>query len=93
MIENEYGNPIYEIDDVVKCIDDSPLIGNIVSPPIVIGEEYVVRNIVLDKNYNQHLDLGLKSHFTFIRSWETNEELPQGDEIHWVSPIRVKFIK
>ena len=45
-----------------------------------------------DKKGNQHLDLCLKSMYNFITSWETGEELPDGDSIHWVSPHRVEIV-
>jgi hypothetical protein len=87
------GKHIYEVDDIVKIINDAPLSGNTVAPPIVIGEEYPIKNIILDSENNQHLDLGLKSSYNFITSWETDEELIDGDKIHWVHPSRVELVK
>lgn len=84
---------IYEVDDIVKCINDSPLVHNHIAPPIVIGEEYVVKNITLDSRNNQHLDLGLASLYDTITSWNTGEALINGDKVHWVHPSRVKFVK
>lgn len=83
---------IYEVDDIVEIINQEPLTGNTVAPPVKIGEKYKVKNIVLDRLNNQHLDLGLESKYLFITSWETMEELPDGDTIHWVSPHRVKLV-
>lgn len=83
---------IYEVDDEVEIINQDPLPGNNVNPPVKIGERYKIKNIVLDRLNNQHLDLGLKSKYFFITSWETMEQLPEGDEIHWVNPIRVKLV-
>lgn len=94
MIEdNLTGRVIYEVDDIVKCIDDQPLMGNTIAPPIIIGDEYKIENITLDKESNQHLDLGFISMYNWIKSWETGEELSNGDRIHWVNPIRVEFVK
>lgn len=87
------GTHIYEIDDIVKVINDAPLSGNTIAPPVVIGQEYSVKNIVLDSHNNQHLDLGIKSEYNCISSWETGEELPMGDKVHWVHPSRVKLVK
>lgn len=87
------GNHIYEIDDIVKIINDAPLSGNTIAPPVVIGQEYPVKNIVLDSHNNQHLDLGIKSEYNYISSWETGEELPMGDKVHWVHPSRVIYVK
>lgn len=83
---------IFEVDDIVKVTNDAPLSGNFIAPPVVIGEEYPVKNIFLDKMGNQHLDLGLKSQHNWITSWETNEILPNED-VHWVHPSRVVFIQ
>lgn len=91
-MENVEGIDIYEIDDIVKVINDAPLPGNAVAPPVVIGEEYKIKNIVLDTRDNQHLDLGLKSEYNYITSWETKEDLPDGDNVHWIHPSRVIIV-
>lgn len=83
---------IYAVDDEVEIINEEPLTGNTVAPPIKVGERHKVKNIVLDRLNNQHLDLGLVSKYTYITSWETREELPDGDTVHWVHPTRVKLI-
>lgn len=83
---------IYAVDDEVEIINEEPLTGNTIAPPIKVGEKYKVKNIVLDRLNNQHLDLGLVSKYTYITSWGTREELPDGDTVHWVHPTRVKLI-
>ena len=83
---------IYHVEDKVKCRNDAPLSGNTVAPPVVIGEEYEIKHIITDKKGNQHLDLGIPSEYNYIKSWETGEELPDGDSIHWVHPSRVEII-
>lgn len=88
----EEGKHIYEVDDIVRAINDAPLSGNTIAPPITIGEQYIVKDICIDSRGNQHLDLGFISAYNFITSWETGEELPNKD-VHWVNPIRVTFIK
>lgn len=89
-IEGKY---VYEVDDEVVITNDAPLVGNEVAPPVIIGDKYKIQHIVYDKKRNQHLDLGLKSQYNFIRSWETDEELPEGNKIHWVHPSRVELVK
>lgn len=83
---------IYHVDDIVKIINDAPLSGNTIAPSVIIGDEYPVLHIINDSKGNQHLDLGLKSECNYIRSWETQEELPDGDKIHWVHPSRVEIV-
>ncbi len=53
-----------------------------------MGESKTVKEITLDRKGNQHLDVGVPSSVTFVRSWETKEELPNGDKIHWCHPSR-----
>lgn len=82
----------FGVGDIVKITDDSPLSGNKIAPPVTVGDEYPIRNIVIDRKGNQHLDLGLESKYEYISSWETEEHLPDGDKIHWVSPWRVDVV-
>lgn len=93
MLVLEDGKEIYEVGDFVKITNDAPLAGNTITPPVIIGEEHEVKNIALDKNNNQHLDLGLISLHNYITSWDTKEYLPNGDKVHWVHPSRVKLVK
>lgn len=83
---------MYNIGDIVKAINDKPLGNNKISPEVIIGQEYHILNIVLDKEGNQHLDIGLPSEYNYIRSFETDEELPKGDLIHWCHPSRFEKV-
>ena len=76
----------------VKCINILPLKGNDVAPPLEEGKEYVIKNMYIDKRQNKHYDVGLESKYKFIRSYETKEELPDGDKIHWCHPSRFEKI-
>lgn len=82
---------IFKVGQTVKVINDAPLSGNTVAPPVIIGDEYEIIHIITDKKGNQHLDLGIESKYEFIKSWETDEELPDGNKIHWVHPSRVQL--
>lgn len=82
----------FKLGDKIKCVNDSPLSGNTVGPDLVIGEEYPVRNICIDKQGNQHIDVGLLSELNYVKSWDTGEELPQGDVIHWCHPSRFTLV-
>lgn len=72
----------------VTCISNIPLLGNEEAPALRVGEKYPVKEIILDADGNQHLDVGLKSHLNYITSYETKEDLPRGKEIHWCHPSR-----
>lgn len=83
---------IYNIGDKVRIIKIEPLGDNTVAPPLELNKEYPVKGVILDSGGNQHLDLGLVSEYNYIRSFETNEELPDGDRIHYVHPSRVELV-
>jgi hypothetical protein len=71
-----------KIGSKLKCVNSKPLQGNDVAPPLKEGETYEVKDIVIDSEGNPHLDVGLKSNYNYITSWNTKEELPDGDTIH-----------
>lgn len=83
---------MFIVGDTVRAINNKPLHGNDKAPDLAIGKEYPVKAIVLDKDGNQHLDVGLESEYNYIRSWETKEELPDGDTIHWCHPSRFEKV-
>jgi len=81
----------FNVYDTVKCINAKVLPNNEVGPNLIEGQEYPVKEIILDSAGNQHLDVGLISKLTYIRSYETKEELPNGDKIHWCHPSRFEL--
>jgi len=83
---------MYNVGDKVKAINNKPLKGNDKAPELVLDQEYPVIGIILDKEGNQHLNVGLVSDLNYIRSWETKEELPEGDTIHWCHPSRFEKV-
>lgn len=72
----------------VTVVSNLPLPGNDKSPTLRIGNKLTIRKIVLDSKGNQHLDVGVSSTVAYVRSYETGEELPEGDKIHWCHPLR-----
>lgn len=71
-----------------KCINDKPLPGNEVGPPLKYGVEYqVVENYKCGCGLD-HYNVGLKSEYNWISCRECGEKLPKGDEIHWCSSER-----
>lgn len=81
----------FNVGDVITCLNIDPLKGNDVAPPLAENNKYTVLAIVKDAKGYQHLDVGLKSQYNFIRSAETGEHLPNGDKIHWCHPSRFYF--
>lgn len=84
---------MYIVGDTVRAVNNKPLPGNDKSPALEIGKEYPVVGIVLDEAGNQHLNVGLESELNYVRSYETKEELPHGDEIHWCHPSRFEKVE
>jgi hypothetical protein len=81
-----------EVGGIVRCINTKPLPGNEVAPPLHLNEVYVIKNVVRDKKGNPHLDVGLESNYNYISSYETKEELPNGNSIHWCHPSRFELV-
>lgn len=82
---------IFKIGEKIKAINNQPLNGNDIAPELILGNEYKIQDIVLDKKGNQHLDVGLKSKVNYVCSIETGEKLPKGNIIHWCHPLRFGF--
>lgn len=80
----------FNIGDTIICINNKVLPKNEVGPSLIEGKQYTVRGITEDIKGNQHLDIGLESKFSYITSYETREELPDGNKIHWCHPSRFK---
>lgn len=80
------------IGDRVECVNANILDGNDKAPKLVEGEFYIIKDIILDSKNNPHYDVGLKSRLNFVRSYETKEELPNGDKIHWCHSSRFKKV-
>lgn len=81
-------NKVFNIGDEVLCVEDRILEGNDYGPEVYKGKTYTIKDICLDKDGNQHLDVGLVSKLNYVRSFETKEELPNGNKIHWCHPSR-----
>lgn len=77
-----------KVGDQITCVNIRPLEGNDVAPPLVDGKTYPLLQIIKDSAGNEHFDVGLESKYNYIRSYETKEELPTADKIHWCHPSR-----
>lgn len=74
--------------ETLTCVYASPLPQNEIGPNLKLKSEYLLKKIVTDSKGNQHFDVGLKSWYNYITSYETGERLPNGDKIHWCHPSR-----
>ena len=83
---------IFEEGTEVKAINIAPLAGNYKAPALELDKIYTIKQIILDSQGNQHLDVGLVSELNYVRSWETKEQLPNGETIHWCHPSRFEMV-
>lgn len=83
----------FKVGNKVKIINNKSLEGNENGPYIKNGDDHIIIGIVLDKKGNQHLDIGVKSPYSYVTSYETGEELPNGDTIQWCHPSRFELIE
>ena len=79
-------------DDRLKVINDDFLPGNDVKPPIKIGEEYICLGTYSCECGESHINIGLKSDYNYITCYKCQEELPQGDVVHWCHNSRFEVI-
>ena len=82
----------FEVGQLVKCINNTPLKGKEHCPPLELEKQYPINQIILDSAGNQHLDVGLKSELEYVTSFETGEQLKDGHVIHWCHPSRFELI-
>lgn len=94
---------MYKVGDSVRVVKIDKLPGMEGKPELTMGAEYTVLNICEDSKGNQHLDIGLRTTKKYVRSFETEEELPlnkyynlDGDNLHkitqWCHPTRFELI-
>jgi hypothetical protein len=72
------------------CIDNKPLKGNEVAPPLTIGKSYTLKDMYQCRCGQKHYDVGLNSKYNWISCYKCTEPIPKGDLIHWCHPSRFK---
>ncbi len=83
---------MFKTGQTVKVINTEPLKGKEIAPPLDSEKEYKILGICKDSQGNQHLNVGLISKVSYVTSYETGEELPNGHIIHWCHPSRFELI-
>jgi hypothetical protein len=78
----------FTVGETVTCVYALPLPGNEIAPKLELGKEYRLSEGIKDSKGNNHFNVGLGSWHNYIRSYETGEELPWGNQIHWCHPSR-----
>lgn len=75
-------------DNVVIAMNNKPLTGNTIAPPLVEGTQYVIKEVYTCKCGQEHIDVGLASMYNYVSCYTCKLELPKGDKIHWCHPSR-----
>jgi hypothetical protein len=81
------------IGDSLKCLNIKPLDGNDVAPPLKQDGTYVADTIYKCRCGCEHIDVGLKSKYNYVRCHTCGEELPGGNITHWCHPSRFEIIQ
>lgn len=79
----KHTEPLFKVGDRLVCMNADILPNNDYGPALIEGDTYTVKEIYVDKDGYQHIDVGIKSAMNFIRCYETQEDLPRGDQIQW----------
>ena len=80
-----------EIGTKLIAINNQCLKGKDYAPELKIGKEYKLKAVILDRDGHPHFDVGLKSNLNYITSFETGEQLKDGNKIHWCHPSRFEL--
>jgi hypothetical protein len=78
----------HEAGDTLTVTMEKPLEGNVIAPPIKIGQTHVLQVIHTCSCGQHHYDIGLPSEYNYIRCYKCKKELPSGDSVHWCHPSR-----
>lgn len=70
------------------CINNTPLEGNEVAPPLELGQEYKLQDVFPCSCGQEHWNVGLKSKYNCISCYRCKKPIPKGDLIHWCHPSR-----
>lgn len=81
-----------EIGDNVEARMFLPLEGNTIAPPLKPRHIYPVKAVYICHCGNNHIDVGLKSEYNYIRCHECKQMLPD-ESIHWCHPSRFVLVR
>jgi hypothetical protein len=76
----------------LKALNNNPLQGNEVAPPLVVGKEYDAKEVYVCQCGQDHVDVGLASKYNWITCYKCKKELPRGEKIHWCHPTRFEVL-
>jgi len=83
--------PHFQTGEVVTCINQDPLTGNEIGPPVEREKDYTIQEVLkCTKCGSEHLDIGIKSTVNSIECHECATNLPRAEpgQIWWCHPTR-----
>lgn len=90
---------VFQIGDLVICNNTASFFSHGIAPPLEKDKGYVIANIRVDREGNEHLDVGLKmgEQINYVTSFETREMLHSPNDEWWCHPSRfhrakIKFL-
>lgn len=81
-----------EKGSIVRCVNAQVMPGRKIGPPLVLNQQYEVKEVLVDKQGYEHVDVGLLSEHNYITCFETGEELERGDRVHWCHKSRFEVV-
>ncbi len=78
-----------EVNDVLTCVNDKPLEGNDIAPPVKETDKYILKEIHTCKCGKEHFNVGLPLEVNYVRCYDCKEEMPITN--HWCHKSR--FVK
>jgi predicted SprT family Zn-dependent metalloprotease len=79
--------------DHLRVVNDKYLPGNDVKPNLENGEVRTAKNTYTCKCGELHIDVDLPSDWNYISCHKCDEQLPEGDKIHWCHSSRFEIIQ
>lgn len=84
----------FKAGDLIKCNINIPLPGNKIGPPLTLGADYPVVEVIKCPHCGtSHLDLGFPSEQNYISCYDCKGELPGGENTHFCHPSRFSLVK
>ena len=80
-----------KVEDTVLCINNKPLAGNDIAPPLKEGENYPVTEIYTCGCGKQHIGVGLKAEVNYVTCYDCEEKMPL--TTHWCHPSRFEVVE
>lgn len=79
-----------QVNDLIICVNTDPLPKNTIAPPLIVGDNYSLKEIYTCSCGKEHFNVGLPMEVNFVECHDCRETLP--NNTHWACPSRFKLI-